>query len=353
MRPTGDDIRALAYEQTAFARRIGAALLFAALAASLSLLKSYDTPQYASDLDQLHYAARVLLAGHDPYSAIGPGLNGPNWHWPLYYPLTAVLIVVPLSWLPVVAARAAFSAISAGALAWALADGPMWRRAVFLSGAWMFAVMAGQWAPLFLAALFLPKLAWVTAAKPTSGLASLAGTPRWRELLPAVVVGTLLVAIAFAAMPSWIVAWWRATRGAAHIQSLTSSFLGVPLLAAVARWRRPEARLLFTLALVPQNPSVYETVLLFAVPTNSYQAAYFVIASWAVAILVPAASSFRDFASFANVMRPILLLTMYLPALAMVMVRPNEGDVPSWLERAVHRAPGWLRGSPRSSAAAP
>src|SRR5512144_1863315 len=118
---------ARAREQVPYGNRVALALTMAALAAALSLLKSYDTPGYASDLDQLHFAARVLLAGHDPYAAIGPGLNGANWHWPLYYPLSAVLIMVPLAWMPIVAARAVFSAVGGAALAWALADGPVWR----------------------------------------------------------------------------------------------------------------------------------------------------------------------------------------------------------------------------------
>ena len=330
-------------------RRFGPALTLAVLAAVISLVKSYDTPGYASDLDQLHYAARVLLAGHNTYAAIGPGLNGPNWHWPLYYPLTAVLMIAPLASLPIVVARAVFSAVSGATLAWALADGPVWRRAVFISGAWMFAVIAGQWAPLFLAAVFVPQLAWVAAAKPTSGLAAVAGATRWIGLVPAVAIGVLLVATSLTVMPSWPLEWWHATRGASHIRPLISSVLGIPLLAAATRWRRPEARLLLVLALVPQNPGIYETVLLFAIPTNGYQATYFVLASWAVAILAPAASSFADFAAFADTMRWIVLVSMYLPALAMVLVRPNEGEVPAWLERALASSPSWLRGSAASS----
>jgi hypothetical protein len=346
--PENSRMTAPSYERVPYSRRLGPALILAILAGALSLLKSYDTPAYASDLDQLHYAARVLLAGHDPYAAIGPGLNGPNWHWPLYYPLTAVLMIVPLAWMPIVAARAAFSAASGAALGWALAGGPAWRRAVFVSGAWMFAVIAGQWAPLFLAAVLLPELAWVAAAKPTSGLAAVAGTPRWRRLGPAIVIGAVIVAISLAAMPSWPLEWWRATRSASHIRPLVSSALGLPLLAAAIRWRRPEARLLLGLALVPQNPGIYETVLLFAIPNNSYQAAYFVLASWVVAVLAPAASFYSDFAAFTDVMRSILLTSMYLPALIMVLVRSNEGEVPAWLDRALVHSPRWLRGSAAS-----
>jgi hypothetical protein len=37
-------------------------------------------------------------------------------------------------------------------------------------------------------------------------------------------------------------------------------------------------------------------------------------------------------------------LTMYLPATLMVLRRPNEGPIPLWLDRAMHRWPAWLRG---------
>jgi hypothetical protein len=36
--------------------------------------------------------------------------------------------------------------------------------------------------------------------------------------------------------------------------------------------------------------------------------------------------------------------SVYTPALVMVMRRPNEGPVPSWVERAVAWLPAWIRG---------
>ena len=35
---------------------------------------------------------------------------------------------------------------------------------------------------------------------------------------------------------------------------------------------------------------------------------------------------------------------LYIPALVMVLRRPNEGPMPSWVERAVAWLPAWIRG---------
>ena len=39
-----------------------------------------------------------------------------------------------------------------------------------------------------------------------------------------------------------------------------------------------------------------------------------------------------------------ILLGCYTPALYIVLRRPNEGTIPSWLERQVARWPAWARG---------
>ena len=37
--------------------------------------------------------------------------------------------------------------------------------------------------------------------------------------------------------------------------------------------------------------------------------------------------------------------SLYIPALLMVLRRPNQGAVPAWIERVVSQAPLWVRGS--------
>ena len=42
---------------------------------------------------------------------------------------------------------------------------------------------------------------------------------------------------------------------------------------------------------------------------------------------------------------PYVLLSVYLPALVVVLRQANTGDIPDWLERRVQALPSWLRGS--------
>jgi hypothetical protein len=216
---------------------------------------------------------------------------------------------------------------------------------VFVSGAWFFAVIASQWSPLLYAAMLIPWLGWAFGGKPTIGIAAFAGISSKRDAKVGLMGALAITALSLVVMPTWPLAWWRATQGATHITPLVTSPLGLPLLLAGMRWRRPEARLLLVLALVPQNPAPYETVLLFAIPKNALEAIYLAITSWAVCIWVPDAHEFPSFLEFTTVMRAALLVTMYLPALLMVLRRPNEGEVPKWVEGATRRLPYWLRGS--------
>jgi hypothetical protein len=50
-------------------------------------------------------------------------------------------------------------------------------------------------------------------------------------------------------------------------------------------------------------------------------------------------------------MQPWVTVSLYVPALIMVLARPNEGEVPIWLEQAIRWAPTWLRGSAPVAAA--
>ena len=60
-----------------------------------------------------------------------------------------------------------------------------------------------------------------------------------------------------------------------------------------------------------------------------------------------------DTSSFHRYNGLAIVIAMYLPALWMVLRRPNEGVVPVWLERASAALPAWLRGrAPATEAAA-
>ena len=82
-------------------------------------------PGFVSDFDQIWLAGRALLAGENPYRAVATGFAGhAGLPFPLFYPLPAVVAGVPFALMPLVAARAAFAAVSLGAFAYLLA-GPV------------------------------------------------------------------------------------------------------------------------------------------------------------------------------------------------------------------------------------
>jgi hypothetical protein len=103
-------------------------------------------------------------------------------------------------------------------------------------------------------------------------------------------------------------------------------------LLLIARWRRPEARLVLALACVPQTPLLYETVPLFLVPQTLVEGGALWLGSWLVALWLsvsgPYASDVTRFAASNTAIGWLL----YLPCTVMILRRPNVGRVPKWLE---------------------
>jgi hypothetical protein len=115
------------------------------------------TARVPSDFEFFWRAARAVLQGADPY-AFHP--DTPAWPLPdpFFYPLPAVLPVLPLALLPLAVAGALFMGVSGGLLAFAIARGRPHRLWLFASGAYVMALKLGQVSPLLLAAGFLPVL---------------------------------------------------------------------------------------------------------------------------------------------------------------------------------------------------
>src|SRR5687768_3199107 len=120
-----------------------APLVVAVLAAAYVLVRGVSDPE-VSDFDQIWHAARALMQGANPYEYVGP-TGTFRWDY-LYYPLPAVLVVSPLAFLPLLAARALFAALTAGLLAAAVVRDMPVRLLIFLSAPTMIAVGRGQWA---------------------------------------------------------------------------------------------------------------------------------------------------------------------------------------------------------------
>jgi hypothetical protein len=247
---------------------------------------------------------------------------------------------MPLVAVPIVAARALFVALTSGLLAFVLTRTAWWPALVFLSASWWFAVGVAQWSPGILAATSLPWLGFLIAAKPNIGLAVLASASSRRTFIVLAGMAAAVTLLSFIVMPNWFAAWRDATRDTPHIRPLAATFGGPLLLLAALRWRRPEARLLLALALVPMNPGLYEGVLLFAVPASAIEASVLALASWFVD---PISQSKLVTMSGFGAIGQAMLVCMYLPALIFVLRRPNEGPASAWIEQAARRLPGSLR----------
>lgn len=303
------------------------------------LALAHARPGDARDFDQVWFGARAVLRGADPYALIGPG-RAFEWRWPLYYPLPAMLVALPLAWLPVAVARALFVGASVGACSMAFTRDGWHRWPALASLAFVSAVSAGQWSPLLAAAFVYPALAWLWVAKPTVGLAAVAASPARRALPVAMAAGVIALAASLLLQPHWVSQWLVSVREAPHITPPVARLGGVFLLAAAARWRRPEARLLLALACVPATPGPYEAVPLFLVAATVAESVLLAALTYAhlfvTAALVTATAGPR--ASWQDAMTAsgrVMLLSLYLPCLVLVLRRPNEGAVPPWLERVV------------------
>ena len=325
--------------------RVTIAIIVGGLSAWYVFARARLTPSFGSDFDQVWFAARELRYHHNPYIEIGPGRQG-DWPWPFYYPATAAVLAIPFSWLSVIAARCVFIGLSSALLAFSLSARGLLGLIPLASGAFLSAVQMCQWSPLLAAGMLLPAIGWVWTAKPNLGIAQLAAKPNRFALASAILGGSALVLIAFMYLPSWVGDWFMATRAAPHIRPLALSWLGAPLLLAVFRWRRPEGRVLFALAIVPMNPGVHDALLLLATPLPFAAAALLSASTLLVDAIVGDWPSYSSFAAYATANSHTLLALVYLPALVMAFRQPNEGRAPLWIDRALRRAPAWVRGRP-------
>jgi hypothetical protein len=242
------------------ARLAAAAGLGFAAAIYVLIFYSHQSPLAVSDFDAIWVGARALREGGSPYAAI----QSPPWPWDLQYPLPAVIVALPFSYLPLKLARGAFMAVGIGLLAFGLTRRAWWPLIALAGGQTFFALHSVQWSPLFTAAVLIPALRVLWSIKPTTGGPLIAAYPDWRVVLGAVV----LFGLAFAVFPGWLDPWLAAARAAPHKPAVLRTG-GVVLLLALLRWRLPEARQLAVLACAPLSPHLYEGVpLLLAARTR-------------------------------------------------------------------------------------
>ena len=283
-------------------------------------------------------AAKALLNGQNPYEEGS------------FYPLPAFLAAVPFTLVASDVATALFSGVTSAILAWVITRRSYERLPLFLSAAFAHGAVQGQWSMLLAAAVFAPSLSAFGAVKPNIGLAVLAYRPTWQ---------TALAMLAFAAlgllvMPDWPQRWLAAlgstpTSGTGIHSSPFRSPAGVVALLALIRWRRPEARLFAVMAVVPQSPFVYETLPLFAVARTRFET-YALVIGTDLALAYYALAPKKDMGAFFHNNGIAVFVCVYIPALVLILRRPNEGRLPEFLERIAGVLPRWLRGRPALAA---
>lgn len=283
--------------------------------------------------------ARMLMEGANPWNAAAwaasGGLHaaeGVAWRIqladPLFYPMPALLVWLPLALLPYVVATTVFNGVSAFLFAFALTRMGLYRA--FLCGSMPFfiAMRFGQWSPLLATAMLMPALGWLLLAKPNLGLPIYLAQPT-----VAATVGCLaLVLIPTLVAPWWVGDWFRNVtqevgRSAPHPAPVRMfGGWGILLLAGLLRWRRPEARLLVGMACVPQLPYWADQLpLLLAARTRREVLGVVEVTLLGMVIWLGFYAGRGD---PVHTMRPLSILCTYVPVLIVVLRRPNVGEPP-------------------------
>lgn len=301
--------------------RIRASLLAALVAAVfVILLYQRQKPGVISDWDPTFAATQALLRGASPYEAIQVP-PWPNW---LLYPLPALLFTAPFTVLPLTLARAVFAAVGTAAFTYVVTARGRWTLYFLFSGAMLWSWVDVQWPPLLIAAALTPSFSWLLAIKPTAGFALWAAYPNRK----AVIGGLLFLGVSLLVRPGWIGEWLDAVSRTPHAPHLLRPG-GFLLLLGLLRWRRPEGRLLGCLSLIPGTTALYETLPLALVCRNRAEAAGFAALTMLAHLLFhlgpqgpwPVGAEYQWW---------VLLGLVYLPALVVVLRRPNDAGDSEW-----------------------
>jgi hypothetical protein len=267
---------------------------------------------FFSDFDQLWIAGRALLERKEPYQAVLAAGN----LYPLYYPLTGVVLVLPLAALPLGAARIAFAALTGFVAGYGLRRLGAWAWLALLSPVWWAAAIQGQVAPALAGAALVPSLGLILAAKPTVGLALWLSRPSARAAVSAAAITVISVLL----WPTWPVTWLRTVQDASHFTAPVQRPGGVLLLLALLQWRTPQGRLLAAWAVIPRTESMYDLLPLILVANSRAGAGLFVTGSMLALLgLSLGAPPAWDTATRVNNSWPILFVCIYLPVLLIVL----------------------------------
>ena len=326
---------------------IRGALIVGLFATVLASLQQLHNSSVAADLDQILAAARALLAGEDPYAAVGPGRPF-EWRWPLFYPLPAVLIAAPFSPFSFPVARVLFTGVGATIFGYAITrGGHYWRLPFCLSAAFLMCIWRTQWAMYLTAAFFLPLAALFLVAKPNFAVPFVAGIRTRRQFAILAVASVVLVGVALLSRPDWIEHWIAALRTKEFVSAPVTNPGGFLLLLSLLRWRRPEARIFAALALVPQTPSFYDLLPLLVVPRTLRETSILALLISVLFCAILGVGPAPTYYDFSHSLEKFAVWIVYIPALVMLLRRPNTFDVPEPEPSPRKSAREWAESLPR------
>jgi hypothetical protein len=301
--------------------QVGRILLVVAIAVVAGWFTAITAqPKFVTtDFEYLWRGARLWSVGIDPYS-MQPRAAWLHI-WPLFdrlfYPLPALLVVGPFAAWPLATAQILFVGLASALLAWRLSRDALWPLLIFLTPSMWMAAFIGQWSPWLTLAMLVPSAGFLLACKPTLGLACFIYRPTWRAFAS----GCAIVLVSLALMPTWPREWLT---NLAYVQRHPPAIMtpgGWILALALLRWRQREARLLLAFACVPQLLFFADQLPLFLVARNRREAVLYTLSG----IVVGCIWASRHFMRYAAVQLtgPYVMLACYLPALWIVLRRPN------------------------------
>jgi hypothetical protein len=290
--------------------RIILTLLIAIVTFGTTLYLSTLTGPGLGDLRYSLGLAREWLAGHDPYLPFKLNID-PN---AVPYPFTAVLITMPIVWLPNQIAAGLFNGIGAGLLAWLIfKNRNNWQLLMFASWPFVNSVMFYQWSPYIVSMFFTPNLLPFLFAKPQLALPFVL-TQRPSRI--GIILAGILVIVSVALYPLWPLDWIKTLHNYIGAPPLFVLPLGPLLFLALIRYREKRSWLLVLMALMPQR-MVYDQLGVLLVAENSKQMLFLVLCSW---ISLPAVLYFGGWGNVPWGWKTWVLICSYLPALVVILL---------------------------------
>ena len=289
--------------------RIAVCLLFSAIAGFVAFWAQHFHRAQGGDHLILWQSARTVLEGGTPYQ------DDPNTFKRLFYPLPAVLFGLPFVWLSPENAAVAFITCSAAVLGFAITRDGFARVSIVFSICFLSAAQLAQTSILLLGFALIPMLRGLLVLKPNIGLALFA----WRPSLRAALLAAGILLLSFLVLPSWPAHWLAVSRDFPAHHSPMRTGVGACGLLGLLRWRRPEARLLVAMTVIPHGLYFYDDLPLWLVAATSRESIILSACSWLGWFGWLATTD-----GTSTAIAPWLAAALYVPCTIMVLRRPNS-----------------------------